>query len=266
MLISTISDRLIVMARREKILEILAKTKAPYHFNIESCIEKGDNCEITDVKLKDHQTLTYLKGYKYPIKGYSVMETVAITAFYKKIIPLLAKQLKEQNWLMRIITIWALVANQKVWSKWLERLFAMGAYLLKEEYYQHSTQELRRVLNKYIDPQFVNAIGLVWEFDNAYRYRGQDILPLIKKERLQGYFQARREVLRVLSIYLERDAEQPKGKMENIVKLVGLAMLVPKINKLVRNIINDLNMKKIGFDAGDRYWVKKRTEKYKYNV
>ena len=219
MLASDISNNLIVMARREKILEVIRKTKAPVHWTANGLEAKGDNCEVTDVKIKDGQVLTYLKGYKYPIKGWSDMETVGITAVYKKLIPLVAKSLKGQNWLQRIITLLGISFNKKVFILWFESLFGFGQYLLKEEYWQRSTQELRRVLKKYIDIQFVNAISLVWEYDNAYRYRGQDLLPEVNKSKLKGYFSTRRELLRVFDIYLTRDPDQI-AKMGNIKKKI----------------------------------------------
>jgi len=42
MLISNAIDRLIVLSRREKILEILKKTKAPYSLRILQSVEKND--------------------------------------------------------------------------------------------------------------------------------------------------------------------------------------------------------------------------------
>jgi len=266
MSLSEASNNLIVLARREKILEIVKKIKEPVAWTEEPSETDDNNCGITDVKIKNGQVFTYLKGYKYPIKGWSDIGTVGITAVYKKVLPLLGYNLKAQNWFQRIITLLGISFNKKLLSLWLQRLFSFGNYLLKEEYYQHSTQELRRVLKKYIDIQFVNAIGLVWEYDNAYRYRGQDIIQELNKANLKGYFSTRKEVLRLLNIYLSRDGEQSGDKMQNLVKLAGVALLSPKLNKLARNILQDLDIKKIGFDKGDKYWVSKRTEKYKYNV
>lgn len=263
-------DNLIVLARREKIREILNKAKAPYSWAEEITGETAEkkntgSAVVLDVILKDKKILQILDGFEYPIKGFAETETVAIVAVYKRLVPLIASNLVKQDWIQRIITVLAITYNIPVLSKWFNTLFGFGQYLLKDDYYQESTQELRRVLSKYIDINFVNAIGLVWEYDNAYRYRGQDILPLFNKNAMQGYFQARREVLRVFDIWLSRDGET-RDKMIFVRKALKYILFIPKINKLVRDIINDLDMSKIGFDECDKYWVRMRTESYRYQI
>jgi hypothetical protein len=263
-------DTLIVLARREKILEILNRAKAPYHWSEdikeETAVKKAQGSAVVlDVTLEGKKIFQILDGFDYPIKGFADTETVAIVAVYKKLIPLIAKSLKRQNIFQKSITILAITYNIPVLSQWLSTLFGFGKYLLKDDYYQESTQEIRRVLAKYIDINFVNAVGLIWEYDNAYRYRGQDILPLFNKNAMQGYFQARREVLRVFDIWLSKDGET-RDKMIFVRKALNYILLIPRVNKLVRSIINDLDMSKIGFDEIDKYWVKMRTESYKFNI
>ena len=261
-------DNLIVLARRDKLQEILKKTKASYDHNLLADIEENKNKEVSiidDVRLEGNKIVTEIRGFDYPQKGFSDMETVVITAIYKKFIPLIVKSLRNQNWLQRIITVSAIYFNQEVISKWFETLFSFGSYLLKEEFYQESTQELRRVLKKYFDINIVNAITLIFEYDNAYRYRAQDILPLIDKEKLKGYFLTRKEILRVFDIYLEKDGEC-RVKMTEFKKILQVLLFIPQINKLARNIIKDLNMDKIKFDEADKYWVGIRKESYRYSI
>jgi hypothetical protein len=266
MLASEYLEESMVLARREKVIEILDKIKQPYGFCVENLEKDDDTTTITDVRLEGDKVYTDLEGMKYPLKGYSDMGTVAIVAVYKKLLPLVANNLKKQNWVGRVIIILSMYYSLDVLSKWLKSLFNFGAYLLKEEYYQESTKEFRRVFKKYIDINFVDAITLAYDYDIAYKFRVQDVLPELKKENLKGYFSTRKEVLRLFDIYLSREKEGMQEKMGNIKKLVSMILLIPKLNKLFRNILKELDMDKIRFDEIDTYWVSLREENYNYNI
>jgi len=255
---------LIRKLRREKRGEMLMRIKKQGVMTAEALGEREVN-RITDFDIKDNKVTAEADGYDYPYKGFPDGETAMLVAMYKRFLPLIAKRLKEQNWLARIITVISLALNKKIASEWFEYIFTLGYYLLKDEYWMPTTKELRRVLAKHFESSIVDAISLAFEYDDAYRYPVQDILAELKKENLTGYFATRKEVLRLLKIYIERSKRGSGDRMESLIKLAKLALFVPKINKTIREILIELDIDKIKFDEVDRFWVNLRKE-YKYNI
>jgi len=259
---------LIVKVRKEKIGEIILKTKKTQSHSLESLkTEHRDIIKVVDIGFDNDGLFTMAEGHKYKNRGFLDGETSSIVTIYKKLFYLIAENFKNVGLLKKIIIAFSLYFQKDILPVWFERMFTTGYFLLKDEYWQKPVKEIKRVLTNYLPVSIVNAIIMILEYDNAYKYRVQDILPELNKNKLIGYFSTRNEVLRLCDLYISRESLCYQGKMSAIRKLVSIAIFFPKLNKMIRDILKEIDIEKIKFDKIDLYWVRQRpVEDYKFNI
>lgn len=97
-----------------------------------------------------------------------------------------------------------------------------------------------------------------WEFDDAYRFRGQDMLGELKKENLNN---PRKELKRLLDIAIRREGYVDLKDKYRRLKL--LLDLVPrKYLKKVGHVLEELNLDLIRLDEDDLEWAKPKNYNY----
>lgn len=236
----------------QKQQEILARVKKPALYSPDN--KPSDSGKIVNLNLnKDDSLSTFIEGERYPVNTYPDIQTVWFTAYYKNIIPLLANSLAKQNWFQRIVTVLALKWNFEVFPNWFERMSKMGHFLLKDEYYCKPVKELRRILKGKIDERVLDAMTLVLEYDSAYRFMLQDILPILDKEKFDK--EPIKELQRLFDIFISRN-DGGEQKMINIFKFIKFYLKVNrKLLKQVKEIVKDLNLEEIYPTREDRYWM-----------
>jgi transcription initiation factor IIE alpha subunit len=104
------------------------------------------------------------------------------------------------------------------------------------------------------------------DYDNAYRLRFEDTMSETSKEKLQN---PRKEIKRLLEIMRSREV-RPGDKGRNIhykfkvfAYLLSSAMLIPKVKRAFLKAVDLIDLKKMGLDDTDTYWVCLRCD-YKY--
>lgn len=217
-----------------------------------------DSAVITKIEIgEDGGIRTYLEGFAEPVRILPDGQTVQATAIYKRLLPLLTKSLSQQNIFQKIITVLALKWNWKyILPEWLDFVLTMNPILLKEEHYSQPTKELRRVLAGRLPQGIVDALTMVIEFDSAYRYRFQDVIVLLDKTRLKGYFKTVKELQRLLSILQERDiqGEGIQGlKWNKLKQFIPLLLLSPAIRKGTIEVLKELNLDEVKMSKEDIY-------------
>jgi hypothetical protein len=101
--------------------------------------------------------------------------------------------------------------------------------------------------------QFAETVGIMVEFDNAYRFRLQDIMMLTSKEQLLE--NPRKEINRLFTVFAQRDINEAViSKFRNIVKLLTLALWIPKVRKSFEHMVNEMHLQEYQFDDADLYW------------
>jgi len=245
--------------------DLLVRTiKKPNNLTPQALFEgKQDDARIiADVRLAEDNTVrTYLQNSPEPLRYYSDYLTVYTVSYYKRLFSLIFSNISSIGWFGRVITLLAIKYNFNILPDWLNHIFCLNQILLKDKYYSQPTKEIRRVLTNKINEQLVNGISIIVESDSAYRYRMQDVLPLLNKENLLK--NPIKEICRLLDILIERDEEYMKEKWKKVKKFVKLVLIVsPKIKKLVVNILMEINIDEIKFSKEDIYWV---NEFGKYN-
>jgi len=210
---------------------------------------------VYDIKIaEDGSVRAYLEGHPEPMRIYPDSRVVMLTAVYKRLLTIIASNFKIKGWFDRIITLIYLKNNFNIITDWFEYIFGLYPALLNEENYSQPTKELRRILTDKMHSGLVDAITLIIEYDTAYRYRFQDIVVELKKTEL--FKNTRKEILRLLQLAYDRELGQnaDPAKWRNLKKMAGIVLFSPKICRIIRNILEDINLEEIRMSKEDIYW------------
>lgn len=255
---------------REKIEQSVAQFKRDIKHKFPDPSNKGfiaDSLKIVDVKTgQDGSIRTYLQGAKEPIRIFPDHRTIWVTAIYKRLLPLIAGNLRRIGWIQAICTIIAIKANKQVLCDWLEYMFNLEEVRYKEQYYSQPVREIKRVLMGKIDEPIMEAIILVLENDAAYRYRFQDMIAELDKTQLDG-FKIIKEVSRLVEILKDRTepGEVMTNKYNNIRKILILALIFStRTRRMIRNILKEMNIDEIKFSREDLYWINQHKGGYNF--
>ena len=234
--------------------QILNKIKRRETYAPDINIVKENRGDIIDTKLcADGTILTFLKEEKYPVKAYPDIETVWFVAYYKRIVPLIAKSLADMNWFKRIITVLAIKLNYKIFIEWFDKMSKMGRFLLKDEYFSKPIRELRRILKTRMDDHLIDAITMAIEYDSAYKFVFQDIVPLLDKENFKE--NPYKELQRLFDIFISRN----DGGIDKFTNMYKFFLLYLKLNrkllKQIKEIVEELKIEEIEPSPEDRYWM-----------
>lgn len=146
----------------------------------------------------------------------------------------------------------------------------MGWYALAESAYNTPMQELHRATRVFIIKTFknkqvieileklVDIICMTFQFDLSYRFRYQDIFPLVNKVWLRE--NPRKELMRVLKIYLEREINfsNVRAKWDYLWNKIGIILwfvfLSKKRRQIVIDFFDEVDLEKIKMDEADWYY------------
>ncbi len=255
-LIETMKQRLVWEHQKE----LLTKVKKNVAFSDKNIMKEGNVKRIVDMKIApEGHILTFLEGEKEPTRGYPDTQSLNAITLYKNFIPLILKRLACQNWVQRIITLLAIYFNYPVYLEWFDRVKAYTPVMLKEKHYLPHTKEMRRVLKGRLDPRIVDMSTLVLEYDSAYKYRFQDIGAELNKNNPPV-----KEIKRLMDLLIARDYKEMADKWKRIKNLTNILYLMPKTRRLIKEIINDIDISKIKMSKEDIYWANKMPCSYDF--
>lgn len=98
---------------------------------------------------------------------------------------------------------------------------------------------------------FARAIATIFEYDDAYRYRVQDIGSAVNKEEIIRH--PRKELLRLLAIYSKREKSHASEMVKKFSSIVSLLLMHPKIKKAFIEAVKTVDFSRLGLDNADRY-------------
>lgn len=136
------------------------------------------------------------------------------------------------------------------------------SYYYLEGYYSDIATEIQNFVRTFlvslgvredIASKTAEIIGAFFEFDNAYRYRVNDILDAARPEALLKNF--RKEIKRLLTLAIERDRtlDVAKVKMEAIVKVLNIIWLIPRVRTAIKKGIKAMNWENVKLSEADIY-------------
>lgn len=109
-----------------------------------------------------------------------------------------------------------------------------------------------------IVPALAKTVATIFEYDDAYRYRVEDIASETNKAALVK--NPRTEILRLLKIFVEREKTHATIMIERAVKLLSFLLLHPKIKRAFVEAVMTVDFKRLGLDNADRYHVLPRVD------
>ena len=218
-----------------------------------------------------------ISGMKYPMKGYPFnspdMPIVDRVGDIKKVIDCAFRFLTKspiRYFLPIFIFLPGIIRNKIIINALAE--FAelsdqvLWRYYLEPKYFCRSGREIWRAGNAVIERNIKNQaikgifqkilliVCMIWEFDTAYRYPGQDGLAEInQKETAKNPI---KELLRIARIVIEREERISLKKrwqaMELIIRLLAIIRKLP--TREMKEFFLELDIEKIRMDNGDLYY------------
>lgn len=210
-------------------------------------------------------TLCYMQGATYPKKGFPFPEKVARVNIIKTTLLEITKHpipvtvaflLNRTKTLDSINYIFKKTCQMDV----LKKHFLCPAAYATHKFMKHFLVNLG--INEYTAEGTATLFSHLLEYDDAYRYRFQDI---ISEADAQSFVHSpHKEIKRLLSILKEREGEgnQTARKISALVSPLTFLLLVPNIRKAYKKAAPYLLQAK--YDEADRYWASLKGDAYKF--
>jgi hypothetical protein len=214
------------------------------------------------------------EGLKYPVKGWVFPEAAMAVNNCKKLMLTLAYSLTRWPMMFAAVALGLVPWKKKIAlaDDWIEHLTwatdqLLLPYSLKDEFHMHVALEWRNLVFKFLCNlgiresvafRFASAICMIIEYDDAYRYRLEDIFSELDETAL--YANPRKELNRLAAIMGSREVRGDASKFGWIMKAVGAALLHPKVKKAFLDAFRGIHIENLKYDEADRYHCLRRDD------
>lgn len=228
--------------------------------------EVTDLWHLTDVKLPaGGGILSYYEGHPYPKKGFPIAETVEKIGNIKKTLWIIASSFSQNKFIL-VVSVLFFRKNlwDMIWSFLKQSDIALAYHLLLPERYCSCVQEVYRAFDPE-DSLVRNLVSMILEFDDAYRYRFQDVVGELNKDNLA--LNPFKEISRLLLLLAERETyydHRLKKMWEKAEKLLFILFFSRYIREKVIIFFSRLNPENIKLDEGDRYYANLKKDGYNW--
>ena len=236
--------------------------------------EKGRThfCSLIHVPEYREGVFSWEGGAIFPMKGYMYPEVCDTTHLVKRSIRLGIEIVIYKPFVILISPIFFLPVIKYQFLRHITDKWILWAHTMLKNYYIYPyrfCRSGRELYNKAIQfsenkkdkslfQDLAKILVMLWEYDNSYRYRGQDLFGEFNKDSLKR--NARREILRVLDIGIERELDgQRTGegtyKKRKIIKhcIHIFSYVYPKIFKEFTEYLLTLDFDEVKLDEEDIY-------------
>jgi len=200
---------------------------------------------IKELKYDDLGISCWVEGQKYPMKGYPLPHSVDAAMVVKRALIDGLRIFSSLSGLVYCLFHWKkILANFVDFSN-----IVLVRFYLKPEKYCRSGREVYRVGmelagNSEVYRRLVKCIVMIWEYDDAYRYRFQDAF---------GAGENVREGLETLLDRETSEGNEMKAKWRMVLKAFSWLMFIPKFSRLVKKIDELTNWNELKLDIADKY-------------
>lgn len=211
----------------------------------------------------------FYQGHPYPEKIFPFPEAFYCLDSVKRAI-MNSLRVVRHSWIMSFGLLWICVwpFKSRLFSIILEQFFEFSNHTLskiaiKPNFYCPSGREIHRAGMETIvqltnndedrnqGQRILNTICLIWEFDNAYRYRGQDLMASVDPKEMTAH--PVRALKKLCAVAGARDSF-----LRDKFKMISVGLTILMLNRQVRNVVKVfflyVDIEKLYLDAGDRYW------------
>ncbi len=218
--------------------------------------------------------LTFMEGYDHPYRGFPFHEFVDRIDFIKKIIRAILSGLFHglKGYRLRLLTLLP--------TLWIARIILsvsvytfyrmIDRFKIKRQCYSQPMRELHRAFSmerasedektRTLRLQLRDLMCMVLEFDNAYRYRLQDIIVELDQAKLRE--NPITEFLRLLSIMQTREKGQDISDTWTLIKLfIRFYLRIDrKFAKMIIDVLSQLNLEEMKLTIEDQFFCKPRKD------
>lgn len=204
--------------------------------------------QVKQIGISNDGFFVIYKDIDVPLKGFPDRRFLFAVGAVKAGILMLVRILQSAPYLLPFVWL----ARKKIlrhFARFSNKV--LRDYYLQPQYYMPSSQEIYRVGIDFLakEPNFdlVMAAVMIWEYDDAYRYRGLFVLSQLNKESLRR--NAKAEVKRLLDILIQRENNVTmKDKWRAVKRLVAF------LPARMFTVLQSLDLEKLKMDANDIYW------------
>lgn len=191
----------------------------------------------------------YYRGAKYPQKGFPYPEAMTAANTAKRA-------------LMQMININPLnfLFPKKIIATYVRTGdWVLHNYYRKDEMLSPAPRELKGFLTRFLhelhyDEVLGKIIATIFEIDNMYRMRLEDIASETTKEALLA--RPFREVRRIMKIGASREeTDSQRIRFNRFGTILSLTLLLPHVRKAFRRALEPCSFSNFQYDDADRYWV-----------
>lgn len=246
--------------------------------SVNNIVNEQEDFYLTEKVTVEGGIKLYLRGVPWPQKGLTDPHALWALNMAKRYLIEPIKLMTKMPFLASSLVFCVLTykakvrAIQDVLSAYVRIAYGpLEGFILKREYLCPIAQEIQKITNTFlleigIDEHTSGRMSKITshflEYDNAYRYRVQDLFSETTKEALLK--DPVKEMKRLLQIMSLRDDNiEVKGKFRSLVMILSFALFSRKIKKALINAIKGADIERMGFDGDDEYWVCMRTD-YKF--
>lgn len=217
---------------------------------------------IEKIEVKAYEgTLVWYQGAKQPKKGFPSPQALYALNQIKKII------IEGFSILNIFIALGIFISDKnrllRSFNVIFDKIFLN--FKIKDEYLCKSAFNLAKFvqgllenlgIDKTIAYEFAFNIAQIIEYDDAYRYRVQDVMSEINNDNMLK--NPRKELLRLMDIWQERDRPGVTAKMRKIITPITYFLYIPKFKKAF--VSNVYSLHEMRYDDADWYWVCRRSD------
>lgn len=227
----------------------------------------GQIITLKEVKLpKEGGILSYYNEYPYPRKGFPISKVVEKVGVVKKVLMSVLYGLTKSKIILGLTILLFRKDLVLAYSELIEKLRSIIIFhALKPNRYCKSVRELYKAFDTE-DAGLRDIVCMIFEFDDAYRYRFQDVIGELDKKNFEKNPILELERLLLLVEYRDNDP-----RLKTSFRKVRQALFVAFFSKFFRekiiNFFSKINPENIKLDEEDLYYAKSKvvgTYGYKY--
>lgn len=216
---------------------------------------EGLNC-VNEIQL-------IIKDALMPWDVYTDRETLFATNQVKSLFIETIKLLTQKQFILgTIYTFFDKRELQRFTDSFNKQAFRiLSPYILKDRHLTKTSKELHLNIFTFMyhlgltetsADKFAEIFVHLIEYDNAYRFRIMDVMDTMTKEEFNTPQQA---ISKLIGVILRRDWIGTSDKYLRILKLVRLALYLPKVRKAFDALVENMTIENLQTTDDDRYWM-----------
>lgn len=215
--------------------------------------------KITKHEIADDGLYLHAQGAPYPQKGFANAEILSALSIVKRFI-------RESLFLFSNKPVTAsllLVSTEELLSRFNEVCNrVLHDHYIKHKYLTPASKAVEVILTilltklgvkKEVADDFACIIAHIAQYDDAYRFRIQDLANELSVEDLMK--SPSKEVSRLMDIWISRDDYTVAQKVKKIKPLISALLKLPKYKEAIVYVAKTYDLRKLRPDDGDVYWM-----------